>query len=682
MSPSHGGIIILKPNPYYNYTALPRGWIRLVEIQGDLTHATSTSSLYDDLHVTLHDYPLSSCPSYIALSYTWGEPSGRPDPTYRIFAQEPRCFPIHCGDNLLRGTRNLRDVLRRLRQAQEVRNIVGVLNLERKFVETLRRIYGSSRLRDLYWIDALCIDQDDLFERSEQVSQMGEMYKKTALCIVWLGEQDHYTNSALKLIVELFNNNEVSDPFMEMMTSHTADSRSKFQQVFNQIANKLSTERIFELEVFLSYAWFSRVWILQEVALAPKVAVQCGSQLLDFIGYSSLQSMTLNVMAMASNSISTDPRDRIYGVLALTAEFQPDSDHTIYPDYTLPVHIVYVKATSHLALRHNQLSFLNLVCQSHRKNIMGLPSCLFPMGSHTEAAEDYESTLWDCQPDIKILDEKFLAVDGFCYDVVHKVAHDAKGLFALSLDSGQNRLNSHRKRNGTPGVDSMWRLLIRDQLYDMTPAPKVVGLYFPAMIALLIGLAKVTSPRDDMSDWRRMITELRWLDPESHPFLPNLTIMQEFYDRWNLGSTDREETIQSSIHWAGELASIKRRAVEAGLLPELKELLGLESTDMSETDIASQAALMFKGSMSASLDKLVGQCFFVTGQAGRLGLGSASAKTGVEVWILHGASKPVLLRPLENGNYEFLGATYVHGIMGDGIKDEFRSRKVQRVCIE
>ncbi|GAW20782.1 hypothetical protein ANO14919_102930 [Xylariales sp. No.14919] len=729
-----------KPYPYYNYTSLPKGWIRLVRIHQNPLQEPSRANLDDDLHVTLHDYPLSSCPDYIALSYTWGEPSGRPDPAYRIFTQEPRCFPINCGGYLLRATRNLRTALRYLRWRQRILKNGDAFNRSAESVETACQTFGSSRLLDLYWIDALCIDQDDLFERSVQVSHMGEIYKKTPLCIVWLGEQNDSTRGVTKLVVELAQNDKLQ------RNTRTADEKLKFRRVFTQIINEIPRERITGLAVFLSYAWFSRVWVLQEVALAPQVAVQCGSQFIDFraltklgdylgvAGALPLMSISgpdaietrgprtfekassfmdtpimlgilssvrhnlgkatmpkfLEIMAMASNSKSTDPRDRIYGVLAITAEFQPDSEHAIYPDYTLPAHIVYVKATCHIASQHNHLGFLEIVCQSHRKTITGLPSwcpdytniesSLFPLGESHIDNRDYSVSLWGFQPDLKILDEKLLAVYGFRYDAIDRVAPNVKGLLALALDVGRNDYSGRLRGNGVPLVDVLWRLLIRDELYDATPAPKVVGLFFPIMIWFLIKVRESPSLNDELSDWIHIMTELRSLEPQSCPFLPDVDLMREFFNGRNLGNMDAEH---KAIYGIQEIISIQRRAEEAGLLLELKRLLGIRSADTSDYGFTYSAMMMFRGDIAQSLLKLVvDKHFFTTREIKRFGIGGSSAEIGDEVWILHGASKPVLLRPLKNGNYEYLGLAYVHGIMGDGIKDEVGNRGLRQVCIE
>lgn len=213
------------------------------------------------------------------------------------------------------------------------------------------------------------------------------------------------------------------------------------------------------------------------------------------------------------------------------------------------------------------------------------------------------------------------------------------------------------------------------------------------MVVSLMALTKLASLLEhqeaideELKSWLQEFTELRSLEPESHAFLPNADLMREAFDERILFNINTGHRSLLTEYMAQEVVSIPLRAAEAGLLLELKQLLGLDSADTSEnseTDIAYQAGMIFRENLAQKMISLnVRRCFFATKKAKRFGIGSASVKTGDEVWILHGASKLVLLRPLENGNYEFLGATYVHGIMGDWINEEFGTREVRRVCIE
>jgi len=53
-------------------------------------------------------------------------------------------------------------------------------------LEALPYLINASSTKYL-WIDQVCINQDDLAERSQRVSTMGNIYKKAERLLVWLG---------------------------------------------------------------------------------------------------------------------------------------------------------------------------------------------------------------------------------------------------------------------------------------------------------------------------------------------------------------------------------------------------------------------------------------------------------------------------------------------------------------
>jgi hypothetical protein len=53
------------------------------------------------------------------------------------------------------------------------------------------------------WIDAICIDQSSLVERSEQVSLMGTIYRMSKKNLVYLGEDDGTAERGMKAIQDL-----------------------------------------------------------------------------------------------------------------------------------------------------------------------------------------------------------------------------------------------------------------------------------------------------------------------------------------------------------------------------------------------------------------------------------------------------------------------------------------------
>jgi hypothetical protein len=91
---------------------------------------------------------LSEKPQYEALSYMWGPKEHR---------------QIEIDGAIVEVRHDLWDALLELRPQKDTRTL---------------------------WIDAICINQDDISERNHQVTQMGTMYKNAVRCVAWLGLSD------------------------------------------------------------------------------------------------------------------------------------------------------------------------------------------------------------------------------------------------------------------------------------------------------------------------------------------------------------------------------------------------------------------------------------------------------------------------------------------------------------
>ena len=455
-----------KLEPYYNYKPLPKGWIRLIEIHE--SPVVDPHDLEQGIHISLHDYPLSSCPPYIALSYSWGQTSPKVDPTTRVFTTVPRCYPFHCEGRLVLGTQNLRAALRRLRQAQYYWRYPQYDTSEQS--TTVRKQYEMMNGTELFWIDAICIDQDDLAERSSQVMLMGQIYTETKYCMVWLGEKDTYTYTALELALRVYKD----DNFRKSFNNHNIVECKRFM---DGMLNRDTREELIALAVLFSRSWFSRLWVMQEASLARNVMIIVGSlftelEVLLFLtqgmtlaqtfvfattvvssmmeelpidpqimagSYTTTLTMLaysrallqrgesadfLRTLALTQKCNVTDPRDRIYGILAITAEFKSESDPIIQVDYELPAQLVYTNATSAVISRRNDLEVLSQVCAG--KKLEGLPSWCPDYSSlegrlHVLGGTDkalHQRPLWTCAPIIECHENRLLGVSGFLYDVV------------------------------------------------------------------------------------------------------------------------------------------------------------------------------------------------------------------------------------------------------------------------
>lgn len=141
----------------YTYSPLPEGSIRLLIL---LPHRDITSPL----RCNLIDYPLQDLAGsnhhlYDALSYAWGSPE--------------RNQSISIDNINLPITSNLHAALLQLRNC---------------FFERI------------VWADAICINQQDIQERNNQVRHMAMIYAMTSRVIVWLGEAEDSSDKALEEI--------------------------------------------------------------------------------------------------------------------------------------------------------------------------------------------------------------------------------------------------------------------------------------------------------------------------------------------------------------------------------------------------------------------------------------------------------------------------------------------------
>jgi len=104
---------------------------------------------------------IENAPPYEALSYTWGSEKGK--------------VPILVNGQTLEVTRNLYQALLALRRKYTRRN--GKLHTTTGFTRTL-------------WIDAICINQASLGERTSQVRLMWSIYAKAREVVVYLGDEE------------------------------------------------------------------------------------------------------------------------------------------------------------------------------------------------------------------------------------------------------------------------------------------------------------------------------------------------------------------------------------------------------------------------------------------------------------------------------------------------------------
>ncbi|KAL9116139.1 MAG: hypothetical protein Q9227_000508 [Pyrenula ochraceoflavens] len=215
---------------------------------------------------------------------------------------------------------------------------------------SLLRYLRPSRGLRLIWIDAICINQKDTLEKQSQVSAMYDIYRHCTRVVVWLGE-------------------DIVDP---------PSTKYRPRHELHKIKDHLSDER--EIHRIFSRRYFNRVWVIQELVLAPRSVfpifhmefladISTPKQLAsaypdwnwDSLGVPWLQNIHAgnllqdvdfyDLLVQTSISKATDPHDKIFGLIGLGQDGEINAQ---------PLHADYSLSISHVRIGIFAYCFANL----------------------------------------------------------------------------------------------------------------------------------------------------------------------------------------------------------------------------------------------------------------------------------------------------------------------------------
>lgn len=338
-----------------------------------------------------------------------------------------------------------------------------VINGKRKSVttnlyEALRKIRDQMSPIPL-WVDAVCINQDSMEERSREVRKMNRIYAECWAVLFWLGpigdpslseeEQDHaeFGANIIGHVSESWRMLKFSVPgkFLRSRGKHTEESNPWMQWKFRQRVAKQEkgvTDMRMNVAVFdlISLDFWKRVWITQEVILAEKGYFLWGGhtfelELLETLAnvrdefmpmaypYFNLNegavdfALVLKTLDMRSRPIglleallnvrhrkAAEKHDYLYGLNSI-ARLQ---EYGVEIDYSQPLRSVYSEAVAVILKQERTLDFLS-ACER------GWDSC-----RHSEG-DNWPTWLPDWSYDsIKTVDrrEHFLALRSLLLDCV------------------------------------------------------------------------------------------------------------------------------------------------------------------------------------------------------------------------------------------------------------------------
>jgi len=199
--------------------------------------------------------PIYWVPQYEALSYVWGDP--------------PSTAEISVNGHTIKVRQNLEDALLALRLSDTER---------------------------VMWIDALCINQDDIQERSAQVSRMPAIYQRATRTIAWLGTADKAALDAMDILERLggsmahLKTYQGPGPFtwhgpqfdydfgVGEGASADLEHRHAMLENLSNLDDLTSGELTALRNFFGNRPYWRRMWIIQEIVHSRNVIFQCGSR--------------------------------------------------------------------------------------------------------------------------------------------------------------------------------------------------------------------------------------------------------------------------------------------------------------------------------------------------------------------------------------------------------------------
>ncbi|KAB2104030.1 hypothetical protein AG0111_0g7902 [Alternaria gaisen] len=225
----------------YSYKRIPENQVRLLLIKPGSFDDQINASL---LVVSDNDLGSEHFP-YSALSYNWGNSN---DDNTIIIQDDPASTPVK---SIAKAVGALQAIARD-----------KMIKVKPNLYEALRHLRRETHTVAL-WVDALCINQFDNKEKEEQVLKMAQIYRKAYNVNVWLGSDspsDLVPNRAMAFIPKVIDPDNLS----ELLTGdrYTKDWASLYE--------------------LLKWSWFSRRWVIQELAFAQSASVHCGKHVRDW----------------------------------------------------------------------------------------------------------------------------------------------------------------------------------------------------------------------------------------------------------------------------------------------------------------------------------------------------------------------------------------------------------------
>lgn len=529
----------------------------------------------------LENISLGVNPIYQALSYCWGNAKQ----TKKIIVNE---CAVHV-------TANLEEALRRLRVSDP----------------------GS-----YIWIDALCIDQRNVYERDRQVLRMRDIYSKAKWVIAWIGEEVEDTSTAVTYLEAVACGKE-------------AWAEEKLRECLDPIFGR---------------PYWRRTWILQEIVVARDVHIVSGShtfsweilqKAMDVYMFDDSFDSTMEAVAQLVNLRksfgqgheiklldalnrtatirATDIKDKIFGLLSLTS----DGPNIIpSPDYRSSIDLIVEVVMREIAISETTLDVLaaKLLLEEPGDR----PSWYPPWTELWTLAKVARERYGTCQNAMEI---RATGRSEFFFEVV---TSDIVITYGIELDM----------INGTRSISPRTNLTHPNSQSD----PETTRYLSPQEIFKNINSCLFITEDNSPDGWM-FLAGLFTFHEENMEFL-SVLVGDHVFAEWIITNGNFLVSGRPLTVWANSLqlsSEDSHPTIRTGL-PKLEGPRWIE--------YLSKMVKWFQSGFT----KLV-----VT-QSGRLGLVHWNAQHGDKHCLLHAFRNTVILRPWDSG-YKIIGYASVEGVM-------------------
>jgi len=128
----------------------------------------------------------------------------------------------------------------------------------------------------LLWIDALCINQQNIDERNRQVQIMGQIFQSAAMVVSWLGPENANIEQAFDLMSRVWSSSNTEDEHDHLPVLHSDQSEN---DLWDSVAEACSLE------------YWGRVWVVQEILLSSNNYLLCGTKSLPWQVFANFISL-------------------------------------------------------------------------------------------------------------------------------------------------------------------------------------------------------------------------------------------------------------------------------------------------------------------------------------------------------------------------------------------------------